>query len=657
MNPESLRTKLRKAAKGGLILPASCENCLPWLDPVLFEPWVLDSIRELVEEKHWDEINDRFYRSLAFGTGGLRGRTIGRVVTRAERNGRPADACPARPAVGSNCMNDFNVRRATMGLTRYLRRAAGAASPHVIFAHDTRHFSRHFAELAARTVIACGGRATLFEADRSTPELSFAVRELNADAGVVLTASHNPPHDNGYKAYFRDGAQVVEPHASGIIAEVNGLPMEEVCRLKDTEAPAAISIGRPMDEAYLARLLALVIEPEMVRRNGPSVKIVYSALHGTGARMVPEALRRIGATVIEVKPQMRPDGRFPTVSSPNPENAEALAMGIAVAEKQGADLVMATDPDADRMGVAVRGGDGGMTLLTGNQIGAMLAHYRLARLFAQGILHGKNQGRARLIKTVVTTDLQKAIAAKFGVPIPETLTGFKYIGEKLEKYERIARGDAMDAAAYRRLTETEKRDLHLRRGAWYVFGGEESYGYSASDFTRDKDANAACVMFAELAISSRAKGLSLPAYLDSLFSEMGYYREKLGQLVYQGAEGAARIQTILKSYTDSPPREMGGQAVVKVTNHDREPVKDCEGDLLPKEMLFFVELADGSRYAVRGSGTEPKIKFYLFGREKPADGKRFDAVQLAVAKARVDAGVEALWREVEADARRRAGER
>jgi phosphoglucomutase len=286
----------------------------------------------------------------------------------------------------------------------------------------------------------------------------------------------------------------------------------------------------------------------------------------------------------------------------------------------------------------------------------MLAYFRLERLFAQGILNKENRSRARLVKTEVTTDLQKAIAAKFSVPIPETLTGFKYIGEKLEKYERIARGDTMDAAAYRRLSETEKRDLHLRRGAWYVFGGEESYGYSASDFTRDKDANAACVIFAELAISARAKGLSLPAYLDSLFSEMGYYREKLGQLVYQGAEGAARIQAILKSYAESPPREMGGQAVVKVTNHNREPVKDCEGDLLPREMLFFVDLADGNRYAVRGSGTEPKIKFYLFGREKPPSGKRFEAAQLATAKVRVDAGVEALWRAIEADARRRAGE-
>jgi phosphoglucomutase len=655
MSPDRIRQRLDEAAHDGRILASARDHCLPWLDPTLFESWVISAIEELVEEEHWGEINDRFYRSLAFGTGGLRGRTIGRVVTRAERDGRPTDACPARPAVGSNCMNDFNVRRATMGLTQYLRRAAGAASPHVVFAHDTRHFSRHFAELAARTVIACGGRATLFEAERSTPELSFAVRELNADAGVVLTASHNPSHDNGFKAYFSDGAQVVEPHASGIIAEVNGTPTKEVCRLKETDA-ASVSIGHAMDEAYLARLLTLVVEPKLVKEHGKAVKIVYSALHGTGGRIVPEALRRIGATVLEVPSQKEPDGRFPTVASPNPENAEALAMGIALAEKEGADVVMATDPDADRMGVAVRGSDGKMMLLTGNQIGSMLAYFRLERLFAQGILNKENRSRARLVKTVVTTDLQKAIAAKFSVPIPETLTGFKYIGEKLEKYERIARGDTMDAAAYRRLSETEKRDLHLRRGAWYVFGGEESYGYSASDFTRDKDANAACVIFAELAISARAKGLSLPAYLDSLFSEMGYYREKLGQLVYQGAEGAARIQAILKSYAESPPREMGGQAVVKVTNHNREPVKDCEGDLLPREMLFFVDLADGNRYAVRGSGTEPKIKFYLFGREKPPSGKRFEAAQLATVKVRVDAGVEALWRAIEADARRRAGE-
>lgn len=655
MTPDQLRRRLEDAVGAGRLLAAARDHCLAWLDPTLFEPWVLAAIGELLEGEHWAEINDRFYRALAFGTGGLRGRTIGRVVTRAERGGRSADACPVHPAVGSNCMNDFNVRRATMGLTRYLIRATGNPAPHVVFAHDTRHFSRHFAELAARAVIACGGQASLFESERSTPELSFAVRELEAQAGVVLTASHNPPHDNGFKAYFGDGAQVVEPHASGIIAEVHRIPIEEVCRLGEGKG-AVQTVGRPMDDAYLSRLMELVLEPETVKRHGPAVRIVYTPLHGTGARIVPEALRRIGATVVEVAEQMAPDGRFPSVQSPNPENAEALALGIALAEREGADVVMATDPDADRMGVAARGPDGTMALLTGNQIGAMLAHYRLDRLFAQGVLTAGNRSRARLIKTVVTTDLQKAIAAKFGVPIPETLTGFKYIGEKLEKYERLVRGDALATGAYRRLRESEKRDLHLARGAWYVFGGEESYGYSTSDFARDKDANAACVMFAELTIWARAQGLSLPEYLDTLFAELGCYREKLGQLVYEGAEGAAKIQAILKSYAESPPREMAGAPVVRMTNHAREPVRDCEGDLLPREALFFVDLADGRRYAVRGSGTEPKIKFYLFASEKPAADARFNAAQLAAARARTDAAIEALWRAVEADARRRAGD-
>ncbi|MDD2709078.1 MAG: phospho-sugar mutase [Verrucomicrobiae bacterium] len=649
-----VRKNLTQARDRGLVLPSAHDNCLFWLDGKLFEPWVLESVRELVEKEQWSEINDRFYKTLAFGTGGLRGRTVGRVVTSAEQEGGAEEGCPRHPAVGSNCMNDFNVRRATMGLINYLRKVAPEkTAPHVVFAHDTRFFSRHFAELAGNTVAEMGGKATLFEGCRATPELSFAVRELVADAGVVVTASHNPSHDNGYKVYFCDGAQVVEPHASGIIREVNAVDAAAVC----ARGGAAVveSAGRELDCAYATRVLALVVEPEVVRNHGGKLKIVYSPLHGTGAVLVPGLLKEMGAQVLLVEEQVRADGRFPTVKSPNPENAEALSMSIALAEREKADMVLATDPDCDRMGVAVRNRQGRMELLSGNQIGSLMAHYRLERLFAQGILNPTNRHRARLIKTVVTTDLQKAIAKKFKVPIPETLTGFKYIGEKLELYERqLLQAAGMDTVGYRRLSEKDKRDLLLKHSCYYVFGGEESYGYSAHDYERDKDANAAAVMFAELAVYAKAQGLSVLEYMDSIYAELGFYREKLGQLVFEGAEGAAKIGNILKSYEKAPPKEMNGQAVVSVRDYATEEIRDCEDKVLPKERLFFVELQNGARYAVRGSGTEPKIKFYLFAHEKPPHGKRFEARELDAVRERTIRFLEELWVAIEKDARRRA---
>lgn len=658
MKTDPIREQLGAARDQGRILAAAHDNALLWLDPALFDSWVIESIAELVEGKHWAEINDRFYKTLAFGTGGLRGRTIGAIVTRGERGKRGLDECPERPSVGSNCMNDFNIRRATMGLVAYVRKTGAVGSrPHLVFAHDTRHFSRHFAELAANTVIECDGEASLFESERSTPELSFALRQLNADAGAVITASHNPAHDNGFKAYFNDGAQVVEPHASGIIEEVRNISFRSVCARMVAPPRRFNILGREIDQAYAERVRALVIEPELVRKMNPRLRVVYSPLHGTGAKMVPRLLEEMGCEVLTVPEQLQPDGRFPTVRSPNPENAEALTLSLQLAGREQADLVLATDPDADRMGVAVANRDGGMELISGNQIGSLLAWYRLDRLFARGILNETNRQNARLIKTVVTTDLQKAIAAKFGVPLVETLTGFKYIGGKLRKYEEGLREAAgMDSSAYRKLSELDKRERLLRDSRCYVFGGEESYGYSASDFTRDKDANAACVMFAELAAFVKTRQQTLLDYLDTICSELGCYQEKLGQLVYEGARGEQQIRSIIGSYTADPPREIGGRSVVKVQDYAREDIRDLEGDLLPKERLFFIELDNGTRYAVRGSGTEPKIKFYLFGHEKPPANGSFSKDALAAAKKRTAQFLDTLWRAIETDARARAGE-
>jgi len=653
----SIRTALEAAQKSGDILKETRDNVLRWLDQNT-ESWMTDSLAELVESKSWTELNDRFFKNLAFGTGGLRGRTIGNVVTAAERGKVSVLGRPEHPAVGTNCMNGVNVRRATQGLVDYViswkKKQGSDAPPVLVFAHDTRHFSREFAELAARTVAENGGTAWLFESERSTPELSFAVRHLEADAGVVVTASHNPPYDNGYKAYFSDGAQVVAPHADGIIDCVN-----KAKGATPIPGGSVKTVGPEIDRLYVERLKTLLLEPELVRKEGGKIKIVYTPLHGTGIKIIPEMLKELGFNVIVEPKQAVGDGRFPTVKSPNPENSEALTLAIRLAEKEKADLVIATDPDADRMGVAVRTRAGKMELLTGNQIGSILANYRLDRMFETHLLNTTNNSRACLIKTFVTTDLQRAIAEKHHVRIVETLTGFKYIGAKLRKYEEMAvaawkKAGTQSLEKWKDLSEERKRALLLDFSYYYVFGGEESYGYSASDFVRDKDANAAALMFSEVAVYARSRGLSVADYLQGIYRVYGYYHEKLGQLVYTGAEGASKIKKILKSYEENSPKKIHGLDVVSFQNHAKDEIRDIDGDVLPKELMFFLKLSNGTRFAVRGSGTEPKIKFYLFASCRPDHGQ-FTDVQVSQAREELPKQLDALWEAVKKDAEERAG--
>src|SRR5436190_10052441 len=413
-------------------------------------------IGELSQANEWEELNDRFYKTLAFGTGGLRGRTIGKIVTPSERGTPTALGRPEFPCVGTNAMNYFNVGRATRGLVIYIQkwrsgqRVEGRAK--IVIAHDPRHFSQEFAQLAAETASANGCDAVVFDGPRSTPELSFAVRYLHADAGIVVTASHNPPHDNGYKVYFNDGAQVVEPHASGIIERVNSVTAE----VETSPEHKFTVLGEEIDRAYMARLETLILDRELVRK-ASSLRIVFTPIHGTGGIIVKPMLERLGFNFAVVPEQDRFDGAFPTVKSPNPENAEALAMGIELAKKTEADVVIATDPDCDRMGVAVRNRASEMELLSGNQIGSLMAYYRTKALFDRGILTKENASRAVIIKTFVTTDLQKAIAQHFGLHCVETLTGFKYIGAKLGKYERALPPEAR--RDYLNLSEEQTRDL------------------------------------------------------------------------------------------------------------------------------------------------------------------------------------------------------
>jgi phosphoglucomutase len=616
-------------------------------------------IGELSQANEWEELNDRFYKTLAFGTGGLRGRTIGKIVTSSERGTPTALGRPEFPCVGTNAMNYFNVGRATRGLVIYIQkwrsgqRLEGRAK--IVIAHDTRHFSQEFTRLAAETASANGCDAVVFDGPRSTPELSFAVRYLNADAGIVITASHNPPHDNGYKVYFNDGAQVVEPHASGIIAEVNessggsgSVPSQKVRADTEVVPPKGeiIFTGDEIDRAYMVRLETLIHDRGLIERTR-DLKTVYTPIHGTGGVIVKPMLRKIGLNFSVVPEQDQFDGRFPTVKSPNPENAEALNLGISLAQKQNADLVIATDPDCDRMGVAVRTSTGEMKLLSGNQIGSLLAWYRAKTFFDLGILNKANANRGVIIKTFVTSDLQKAIAEKFGLRCVDTLTGFKYNGAKLKKYEELTQ-----AQNYRELSEEETRRLRLEKSSFYIFGGEESYGYSAADFVRDKDGNAAVIMFCEVAAYAKSRGLTLDELLDQVFCEFGYFEERNHSVFFEGADGAEKIRRLLISYDENPPRQMLDSAVTRVQNFEKDTIRDSDGDEIPKEKMLIFELADKTRVAVRGSGTEPKIKYYLFGARLPANGK-LSREELARAKAEIGNRLDALWSWLEKDANQR----
>jgi phosphoglucomutase len=643
-----LHEALQRAVDEGHLLAASSANILQLLSQGN-NPVYRAAIEELSKNRQWTELNDRFFKTLAFGTGGLRGRTIGKIVTRGEAGDKPGGARPVFPCVGTNAMNFYNVSRATQGLVNYAReflsRNRPGARPSMVIAHDTRHFSREFGELAAKVATENGCEVFLFEAARSTPELSFAVRHTNSTVGIVITASHNPPHDNGYKVYFADGGQVVEPHASGIIEQVNKVASEVYQALPLAQQGKLISLGADLDEVYKARLRTLVLRPDVVAGQ-KDLKIVFTAIHGTGGIVSVPALRELGFQVRTVPEQEEPDGAFPTVGSPNPENADALAMGVALAEREKADLVVGTDPDSDRMGVAFRNATGKMQLLTGNQIGSLLAYYRTKTLKGQGVLNESNKTRGVIVKTVVTTDLQKEIAEREGLHCVETLTGFKYIGEKLEKYEEALPAEIRKR--YRALPEQETRDARLQYSYFFVFGGEESYGYSGADFVRDKDANGATIMFAEVAAYARSLGLTLDKLLDQIYLDYGYYLEKNGFLSFEGAEGAYKIRRLAESYNANPPSEVDGSMVVGVKDFAAGQIKDSEGVSLPKEQMMMFELADARRIAVRPSGTEPKIKFYMFGKDASVKADTLDKTKSTVA-----ASLDRLWAWVQKDVEKR----
>lgn len=509
-----------------------------------------------------DELTDAFYRDLEFGTGGLRG-IMG---------------------VGTNRMNKYTVGAATQGLANYLKQQFPNQEISVAIAFDSRNNSAYFADITADVLSANGITCHLFPELRPTPVLSFAVRYLHCQSGVMVTASHNPKEYNGYKVYWNDGGQLVPPHDKNVIAEVN-----KIKSLHDTKwqrNPDKVHIiDSSLDEAYLKLVHGLSLHPEAIAAQ-KQLKIIYTPLHGTGITMVPKALKMYGFENISiVKEQAVSDGNFPTVKSPNPEEKSALIMSIAQAEAEKADLVLATDPDADRVGIAVRNLKGEMILLNGNMTGSLLVHYLLSQWKALNKLDGKQF----VVKTIVTTELIKRMADAYQVPCYDVLTGFKYIAEKIKENEGKAS---------------------------FIGGGEESYGYLAGDFVRDKDAVIACCLIAEMAAFYANQGKSLYQMLLEIYHEYGYYKEDLLSLTKQGKSGAEEIAAMMVNYRNNPPKEIGGQKVVLM--------KDIQAGIayhldkgtqetiaLPKSNVLQFFTADGSKITVRPSGTEPKIKFYF----------------------------------------------
>lgn len=652
----SVIEKIEAAGAAGSLLESTVENLKIWESADFLPDWVSSSITELVEADEWDELNDRFYQNLAFGTGGMRGRTIGRISSTVELGGYDGQSgSPAHAAVGTNVLNDFNLIRATIGLFRYVSDYLKANDrvdiPRFVIAHDVRHFSRHFCELAASTWTKLGGQALIFEGPRSTPQLSFAVRQFNANCGAVITASHNPPHDNGFKVYFEDGAQVVSPHAESIVSNVNQVGLEELTQFLEISLAGVTTLGASADADYLNLLQEMVLDSDVMEEQ--KAKVVFTPIHGTGAISCLPALEKLGVEVIEVPEQMVQDSRFPTVKSPNPENAEALAMAIAKADETNADVVIATDPDADRMGVAVRDREGQMVLLTGNQIGTLLAEYRISTLKDAEILPEEGTKSAALIKTFVTSPMQEAVAEWHGLKTINTLTGFKWLGEKLADYEAEMKAGLLEkegmALDYDATDVWTRAELLMEYSTYFVVGGEESYGYLATDKVRDKDANAAVVMFCELAAYLKSQEMTFTEMLDSMYLQHGFYEEKNINIYYEGAAGSQKIKNILNSYRNDAPTAFGDVSVTAFKDFGKDEVIDADGKRIPPQDFYFLELSNGYSFAVRGSGTEPKIKFYVFGRSNVTDPEELDAVKAAGAQV-----MQTLLAAIEADARTRA---
>ena len=538
-----------------------------WLSNPYFDEDTKAELRAIEGDEN--EIKERFYMDLEFGTAGLRG-VIG---------------------AGINRMNIYVVRRATQGLANYIIKQGGADKG-VAIAYDSRHMSPEFAMEAAMTLAANGIKAYKFESLRPTPELSFAVRELGCIAGINITASHNPPEYNGYKVYWEDGAQFTPPHDKGVTEEV--LAIEDLSTVKTTdEASAAAAgkyevIGREIDDKYIAQVKAQVVNQKAIDEMQDQISIVYTPLHGTGNIPARRVMKELGFTHVYVVPEQElPDGGFPTVSYPNPEAAEAFSLGLKLAGEKNADLVLATDPDADRLGVYVKdAGSGEYIPLTGNMSGSLLCEYVLSQKKAAGKIPEDGQ----VIKSIVSTNLIDAVAKEYGCELIEVLTGFKWIGQQVLKNEKTGRGT-------------------------YLFGMEESYGCLIGTYARDKDAISATAALCEAAAYYKQKGMTLWDAMVAMYEKYGYYKDAVKSIGLSGIEGLAKIQSIMETLRNNTPIEVGGYKVVSARDYKLDTIKDmASGEVkptgLPSSNVLYYDLNDGAWICVRPSGTEPKIKFY-----------------------------------------------
>jgi len=552
----------------------SAERANTWLTSSIVDNDSKESIKQLLANPDPKQLIDSFYKELEFGTGGLRG-IMG---------------------VGSNCMNKYTVGAATQGLANYLKKSLPNKEIKVAIAYDCRNNSALFAQITADVFSANGIFVYLFPELRPTPVLSFAIRHLNCDSGVVITASHNPKEYNGYKAYWADGAQLVPPHDKNVIEEVNSIGgFENINFLSDGSKISRIN--KEVEDAYYENVNRLIPSKESIKRQH-AIPLVYSSLHGSGITMVPECLSRLGFTnLMVVEEQAEPDGNFPTVHSPNPEEQSAMELALAKAKAVNAELVMATDPDADRVGIGIKNNKGEFFLLNGNQAFSLMMWFILKNL------SNEEKKGGYIAKTIVTTELVDTIASKMGIECFNTLTGFKYIAELMGNMEG-------------------KKT--------FVAAGEESYGYMVGDFVRDKDAVSACAFFAALAASSKDEGHTLYDWLVQMYVDFGFYKEGLVNLVKKGAEGEQEIKRMMEKFRSSPPTQIAGKKIVRMLDYKTRIEKNVitnsdSAIVLPKSDVIQFYLEDGTKISVRPSGTEPKIKFYISVSTKLESKEEFEA--------------------------------
>jgi phosphoglucomutase len=542
-----------------------------WLNSTAIDDTTKSKIQELLASADTRELIDSFYRNLEFGTGGLRGLM----------------------GVGPNTMNQYTVGMATQGLANYLKKNFPNQPISVAVAHDSRNNGRFFANVVAGVFSANGITVHLFPELRPTPLLSFAIRYLKCQSGVVLTASHNPKEYNGYKAYWTDGAQLVPPHDKNVINEVNAIKGFEEIKFNG-DSSKIHTIGSEVDDAYYAEVKKLIPKQNAIARQA-NIALVYSGLHGTGITMVPECLKRLGFTNVNlVQEQNTPDGNFPTVQSPNPEEKSAMQMALDKGKQIGADLILATDPDADRVGIALRKPNGDYVLLNGNQALSLMLWFIMKNL--------PESNQPYIAKTIVTSELIDAMAPKFGVACVNTLTGFKYIAEMIR--------------------ENEGKKT-------FVAAGEESYGYMVGAFVRDKDAVSACAFFAAMAAAAKDEGQNLYDWLLKVYVDFGFYKEGLINVVKKGAEGEAQIKSMMDGFRNDPPKTIAGETVVRVLDYKTSEEKNLETGVktaitLPKSDVLQFYTKEGAKISVRPSGTEPKIKFYISVNSKLGSAADFD---------------------------------